>query len=268
MLLRNLMVGAGAAAGGAILVSLALAQQQKPTDPVKPASGITTPESTEPAKAPDLSTMLADARTAYGKLRDYSGVFTRQERLRGTLGAEQVGEIKARVSPGGMYVRFARPEASAGMEVAYTAKKPGKVMYRPAGIAGRRGFQKMDAEDAKFLADNRHPVTMWGIGAIIEVIGSTTAREKTLNNPVEVYTADFQFANRNVTKYEIHMRRPHAFRYATKLVVYVDKETKLPVRFEAYDDPKAGATQGELLEAYSFTELKFNTGIGESTFDF
>ena len=92
--------------------------------------------------------------------------------------------------------------------------------------------------------------------------------EKTLNNPVEVFTADYQFANRNVTKYEIFTRRPHAFRYAAKMVVYIDKETKLPVRFEAYDEPKAGATTGELLEAYSFTDLKFNTGIGENTFDY
>jgi hypothetical protein len=266
-----LVVGAGAAAGGAVLVSLALGQQPKQakqSGPVKPASGIASTESLEPAKAPDLSTMLADARTAYGKLRDYSGVFTRQERLRGVLSAEQVGEIKARVSPGGIYVRFARPEGIAGTEVAYTAKKAGKVMYRPAGLAGSRGFQKMDVADVKFLADNRHPVTDWGIGAVIDLIGTATAREKTLNNPVEVFTADYQFANRNVMKYEIFMRRPHAFRYAAKFVAYVDKETKLPVRFEAYDDPKPGTTQGELLEAYSFTELKFNTGIGESTFDY
>ena len=52
------------------------------------------------------------------------------------------------------------------------------------------------------------------------------------------------------------------------MVVYVDKETKLPVRFEAYDDPKPGATTGELLEAYSFTDLKFNTGIGENVFEY
>ena len=137
--------------------------------------------------------------------------------------------MKMRASPVGVYVKFARPDAIAGMEVAYSAaKKDGKVRYRAAGAAGRKGFQKFDVDDAKFLADHRHPVTQWGMGPIVELIATATAREKTLNNPVEVFTADYQFANRNVTKYEIFTKRQHAFRYAAKMVVFIDKETKLP----------------------------------------
>jgi hypothetical protein len=266
---RNVMVGLASAAGGAAVVALAQAQNPKPaaTGPVKPASAVAPAVATEPAKAPDLSTMVTEARTALGKLRDYSGTFTRQERIKGALSAEQVGEMKVRTSPAGVYVNFVRPEASAGMEVSYSAKK-GKVAYRPAGVAGRRGFQKIDADDAKFLADNRHPVPDWGMGPMLELVAAAAAREKTLNNPVEVYTSEYQFAARNVTRYEILMRRPHAFRYAAKVVVFVDKETKLPVRFEAYDDPKAGATTGDLLEAYSYTDLKFNTGVGENSFEY
>jgi hypothetical protein len=255
-----------AAAVGVAVIGVAFAQQPK-AEPVKPVAAGATPETAKPADP--LSAMLSDARAAYAKTRDYSGTFTRQERINGTLSAEQVGEMKMRVNPFGVYVRFVRPDAATGMEVAFSAaKRDGMVRYRPAGVAGRKGFQKLDVNSSKFLAANRHPVTSWGMGPIIELIATSTAREKTLNNPVEVFTSDYQFANRNVTKYEIHTRRAHALRYAAKMVVYVDKETKLPVRFEAYDDPKAGATTGELLEAYSFTDLKFNSGIGENTFDY
>ena len=279
MRMRNWAVGAGwtmaitatttavvaALVAVVVLIGVAPAQTKK-AEPIRPAAATTTPES---KPADPLSAMLTAARAAYGKTRDYSGTYTRQERINGTLGAEQVGEMKMRVSPVGVYVRFARPEAIAGMEVAYSAAKAdGKVRYRPAGVAGRRGFQKLEPKDSKFLAVNRHAVTSWGMGPIIELIASSTAREKALNNPVEVFTSDYQFANRNVTKYEIHTRRAHAARYAAKMVVYIDKETKLPVRFEAYDDPKPGATAGELLEMYSFTDLKFNSGIGENTYDY
>jgi hypothetical protein len=250
---------------GVVVIGVVRAEPPK-SGTIKPAAA-TTPDAARPADP--LSAMLTDARAAYAKTRDYSGTYTRQERINGTLGAEQVGEMKMRVNPQGVYVRFARPEAASGMEVAYSAaKRDGKVRYQPAGVAGRRGFLKLEVEDSKFLAVNRHPVTSWGMGPIIELIATSTAREKTLNNPVEVFTADYQFANRNVTKYEIYTRRSHALRYAAKMVVYIDKETKLPVRFEAHDDPKAGATTGELLEAYSFTDLKFNSGIGENTFDY
>ena len=51
------------------------------------------------------------------------------------------------------------------------------------------------------------------------------------------------------------------------MLVYVDKETKLPLRYEAYDQPKSGAAVGDLLEAYSFSEVKLNPGHGENIFD-
>ena len=251
---------AGVMAGGIVTA-------QPPKTPDAPKS--------EPAKAPEapkpsaesLSTMLSDARTALGKVRDYTCTFTRQEMRNGTLGAEQVAEMKVRSAPASVYVRFARPEAAAGMEVAYTgARKLQKVRYKPAGAA-TKPFQTLDLDDPKFLADNRHPVTEWTMAAVIDRVATAAAREKTLNNPVEVYAGDFQFAGRNVTRYEVLTRRPHAFRYAHRMLVYVDKETKLPVRYEAYDQPKGGASVGELMEAYSFSDVKLNVGLGENVFD-
>ena len=270
MSVRNWVVAAVAGVAAAV----AGAQQPPKVELIRPASGAAKPEAgkaeaAKPKSGDELSTMLAEARAALGKTRDYAGTYTRQERVNGKLGAEQVGEMKFRTKPAGVYVKFVRPEASAGMEVAYSAaRNDGKVRFRPAGIAGRKGMPALAIDDPKFLAENRHPVTEWGMGPIVELIATTTAREKSLNNPVETFTADFQFAGRNVTKYEIHTRRPHAFRYAAKMVVFVDKETKMPVRFEAYGDPKPGTTAGELLEAYSFTDLKLNNGIGENSFDF
>jgi hypothetical protein len=258
--------GWAAFAAGMVATGVALAQPPK-IETIKPAAGTSAANS---AKQIDpLGTMLSEARAAHARMRDYSGTFTRQERMNGSLSGEQVGEMKMRVNPVGVYVRFAIPDAASGMEVAYSAARhDGKMRYRQAGVAGRKGIQRLELDDAKFLANNRHPVTEWGIGPVIERVAAATAREKTLNNPVEVYTADYQFANRNVTKYEILMRRPHALRYAERIVVFVDNETKLPLRLEAYDEPKGESPIGELIEAYSFTDLKFNTGIGENTFDF
>jgi hypothetical protein len=224
----------------------------------------------EPSKPADsLAGMLSESRTAVGKARDYTCTFTRQEQRDGSLSGEQVAEMRVRTSPAGVYVRFARPEAIAGMEVAYSAARKGtKMRYRPAGVPGARGFQTLDTDDEKFLAENRHPVTEWTMSAVIDRVAAATAREKTLNNPVEVYASDYKFAGRAVTRYEVLTRRPHALRYAHRMLVYVDKETKLPVRYEAYDQPKNGAAVGELFEAYSFSDLKLNVGLGENAFDY
>src|SRR5262245_11990944 len=253
---------AGLVAGGAVVAQPPKTELPKINEPAKNA-----PDAVKAAEP--LATMLAESRTALGKVRDYTCTFTRQEMRNGTLSGEQVAEMKVRSAPVGVYVRFARPDTVAGMEVAYTgARKLPKMRYRPAGVDGAKGFKTVDLDDAKFLAENRHPVTEWTMAAIIDRVSAATAREKTLNNPVEVYASDYQFAGRNVTRYEILTRRPHAFRYAHRMLVYVDKETKLPMRFEAYDQPKSGAAVGDLLEAYSFSDMKLNVGLGENAFDY
>jgi hypothetical protein len=126
-----------ALAAGLIAAGISVAQPPK-TGPVKPVSGTVKDQSVEVKKPADaLAEMLAEARTAHAKTRDYTGTFTRQERINGALSAEQVAEMKLRVSPAGVHVRFVRPEAVAGMEVAFSgAKKDGRMRYRPAGIEG------------------------------------------------------------------------------------------------------------------------------------
>src|SRR6516225_8004236 len=90
-----------------VLMSVALAQPPKSDSPAK----LVTAAAAEPTKPADaLGTMLGDARAAHAKLRDYTSTYTRQERINGILSAEQVGEMKVRLNPTGVYVRFARPE--------------------------------------------------------------------------------------------------------------------------------------------------------------
>ncbi|MCS6865911.1 MAG: DUF1571 domain-containing protein [Gemmataceae bacterium] len=213
--------------------------------------------------------VVSESRTALAKVRDYTCTFTRQELINGKISAEQVAEMKVRTNPIGVYVRFARPESVAGMEVAYSAtRKADRMRYRPAGVAGAKGFQTLELNDPKFLTANRHPVTQWTMAAILDRVAAAVAREKTLNNPIEVYRSDYQFAGRNVVRYEVLLRRPHAFRTAYQMLVYIDKETKLPLRYEAYDQPKPGTHSGDLIESYSFSDVKLNVGLGENTFDY
>ena len=129
---------AATAAIGIAAIGVAVAQQPKAAV-IKSVAATITPERAKPTDL--LSAMLTDARAAYTRLRDYSGTYTRQERIDGTLGAEQVGEMKMRVSPAGVHVRFARPNSVSGMEIAYSAaRKDAKVHYRLAGQCRAEGI--------------------------------------------------------------------------------------------------------------------------------
>ena len=56
--------------------------------------------------------------------------------------------------------------------------------------------------------------------------------------------------------------------YCHRCVVYVDKELKLPVRVEVYDWPTPrGNPTGDLLECYSYTNLRFNLGLTDAALE-
>lgn len=227
-------------------------------DPPKPPA--------DPIRAADpLGAMLADAKAAYARLRDYTCVYTRQERAGGTLGAEQVAELKVRVKPQSVAVRFARPEAVAGREAVLTDGTRGPKVRLRERAGGP--VVVLAPDDPKAAAGGRHPLPEVGVGAVIDRVAGIAAREKAAGNPLEVFVTEYTFAGRAADRYEVFARRPHAHRYAHRVLVYVDRETRLPLRFEAYDGPKAGQAAGDLLEAYSYTDLKPNVGLGDSAFE-
>ncbi|HET6572068.1 MAG TPA: DUF1571 domain-containing protein [Fimbriiglobus sp.] len=217
-----------------------------------------------------LPKAIADARSACAKLRDYTCHLVRQEVVNGKLLPEQVAELRVRTKPLSVHVRVIAPKAVAGQEAIYqSAESTSKVRFRAAREAGiRTGFVTLPTDDPKVLAGTSHPLPETGLMAVIDRMDKAVATEKQLNHPVQVLTAEYKFGGRAVTRYEVFADRPHPHRYAYRCVLYVDNETKLPARFEAYSQPKPGGpAEGELLEVQSFVGLKTNTGLGESAFE-
>ena len=64
----------------------------------------------------------------------------------------------------------------------------------------------------------------------------------------------------------VHPRkRPDFMFHMVKL--YIDHEHGLPIRFEAYDWPKHPGAAPELVEEYTYMNLRTNAGLRESDFD-
>ena len=212
---------------------------------------------------------ITEMKAAYAKLFDYSGHFVRQERVRGKLMPEQTAELRVKTKPRSIALKFIGPKELLGHELIYVNGRHAEMIrVRPAGNFDAKAFLTVNATDPRAMVDTRHPITEIGIGAAIDHLEKMTAIERRLRNPMSASMADFNFVKRPVIRYEIFTERPHALRSAYRTVVYLDKETKLPVRIETYDQPTVnGATGGELLEAHSFVNLKFNQGIGEVPFE-
>jgi hypothetical protein len=141
------------------------------------------------------------------------------------------------------------------------------VRFKPAGVAGVNGFTTVTLDSPKILADTRHPMKDVGLLAVVNRMEVIVATEKKLKNPLQITVADYTFNSRPCQRYDVYAERAHPARYCHRAVLYVDAATKLPVRFEAYDQPKSGEVAGELIEMVSFLNVKTNAGLGDASFD-
>lgn len=211
---------------------------------------------------------LAEAKETYAKTRDYSGYMVRQERIGGKLRDEQTAEIRVRVEPFSIYTLTLAPKALFNQELAFmSGRKDDKVRAKPAGIAGVPGFVTVAADDGKANADSKYTITHTGIGAILKRVEAALDAEAVAKTAPQVIASEYKFNDRPCTKFDIFCDRPHAKRFAARMVVYIDAEYKLPVRFEAYDAPKPGEKAGEMTECVSFVKLILNGGLGDGVFD-
>jgi hypothetical protein len=212
-----------------------------------------------------LDAALGESKAAYGKVHDYSCHFIRQERVRGKLTPDVIHELHVRTSPLAIYTKAVQPKDYAGVEIVSVAGKfaTNQVRYKPNGGT----FLTVSAEDPR-AATGRHPADHVGLAAVLGTVERMLSTERKLGHPVVVTVGAYSYAGKPVMRYEVLCEKPHAHRYCHRAVLFVDRETNLPVRFEAYDEPRGtSGPGGDLLESYSFVNLKLNVGHAAAVFD-
>ena len=106
-----------------------------------------------------------------------------------------------------------------------------------------------------------------GIGALIETVARRWISELSPDESVVSFDSEMMIGGRPCLMIEsIHPVRQPQFLFH-KVRLFVDSELKLPIRFEAYDWPRHQGAVAELVEEYSYSNLKLNVGLGDEDFD-
>lgn len=213
---------------------------------------------------------LSEAKQAYANVRDYSCLFVKRERVKGVLLPENVMTMRVRANPFAVYMRWQAPRNIEGQEVCYAVgKHNGQMRVHSTGVLGLAGWVSLDLRDPRAMETSRHTLAEAGIGYLIDKHIERWNEERKLNK-TQVKIAEYEFAKRRCIRIESSHpgSRPGEF-YAYRGVLYIDKESKLPIRSEMYDWPKAGgAPEGDLLECFSYVDLKLNVGLPANAFDY
>jgi hypothetical protein len=231
-------------------------------------SGQATPQ--EPSAIDRVGQLLAEAKGSFANVRDYTGTVVRQERIASQLQPEAYIDIRIRQQPFSVCMKWTAPKQLAGQEAIYIAgKNNNEIRAKGTGFLAIAGYVSLATNDPRITKKSRHSITESGIGNIIDVIARSHEIERHLPaSQVQVAFADYAFQQRPCTRMELthHVFNPQL--YCGRCVVYFDKGLKLPVRVEVYDWPKQnGNPTGELLECYSYINLKFNLGLTDAAFE-
>ena len=175
--------------------------------------------------------------------------------------------MKVRTNPTSVYLKFHQP--AQGREAIYIAgRHGGKVLAHDVGLNKfLAGTLQLEPTSARAMEECRHPITEAGIGPLLDTLAKRWASELTADESQIVFQPDMLVGKDRCSMIEsTHPRQGPGFLHH-KVRVFIDDSLGLPVRFEAYDWPKASQREPELTEEYTYGELKLNVGLTGHDFD-
>jgi hypothetical protein len=203
------------------------------------------------------------------KIADYSATLVKRERIDGKLGEQEFLFIKIRHRPFSVYLRFDSPASLKGQEVLYIdGANEGKMWAHGIGIQ-RTLFKTISLRPDGPIAmrGERYPVTEIGLLNLTHRLIEVAEQDIKYGECEVKFFKGAKINDRVCTCTQaIHPvpRRNFLFHIAR---IFVDDELNLPIRYESYDWPKKEGAAPDLLEEYTYLNLKLNNGFTDANFD-
>jgi hypothetical protein len=203
-------------------------------------------------------------------LKDYSAVVVKHERINGVLGDEERAFIKVRERPFSVYMGFLSPKDLKGQECMYIDGANENEMFAhapPGTLRGRFGTVKISPSSAMAMKDQRYPITELGVANLTKRLIEVGEHDKQYGECDVKFFQGTKVGGRECTMIQVTHpvpRRNFIFHIAR---IYIDDQLGLPIHYEAYDWPNQPGGNPELLEEYTYTNLKINQGFTDSDFD-
>ena len=207
------------------------------------------------------------AREKFRTVQDYTCVMIKRERVNGELLPREYLDMKARNRPFSVYFKWKEPYQ--GREAIYVeAQNKGKLLVHSTGVEKVvGGTVALDPRGKTAMENSRHDVTEAGIGNLVEQLCTRWESEKKLGKTQVEMKDNSKVDNRVcwcVKTLQPHDPSNYSY-YRTR--VFFDKDNGLPIRFEGYDWPSTGSSpDGDLIEEYTYRDLKFNVALGALDF--
>jgi hypothetical protein len=227
--------------------------------------------SSEPTTLPAVLALAHDALGQFGReIHDYSGVIVKTERDGAQL-TSTVMFVKIREKPFSAYLYFldrSNDKSVIGREVIYVDGQNGGnlLVHRPGLLTGGMTLS-LPPKGLLAMLGERHSIMEIGLANLCRQL---IERGEAAGESNEVQVRQFDRARINdractliQIMYAVH--EPKLWGYLAR--VFIDKERKFPIRVEVFELPAERSRGPQLLEEYTYLNLKFNNGYTDLDFD-
>jgi hypothetical protein len=236
----------------------------------EPAAATDAPQSTPDSGekvhplAPALK-IARESREALNGVRDYTALFFKEE-LVGRRMVRQAMELKLREKPFSVYLRFQDPHR--GREVIYVdGQNRGNLLVHEEGVKGLVGTVQLLPTSPQAMDENRYPVTRLGLTNLLNTIIEQWEAESKFGESDVQYFPEAKVGQTACQVIEASHPQPRRQFKFHKTRLYLDKQTKLPIRVEQFSWPARAGDQAPLVEMYMYSNLKTNASLSERDFD-
>jgi hypothetical protein len=224
------------------------------------------PVETQPNEHPLMPVLrwAKEGLPAIEALADYSATLVRRERVRGKLSGYEYMAIKIRHDPFSVYAYFQSPASIKGQEVIYiSGQNEGNMWAHKARMAVTMSIHP---EGMVAMSGRNYPLTEIGLVNLVRRLVEVGQEDVHYDGCEVKYFTGAKVSQRPCTVIQVvHPTRRDVFRFHLARV-FVDDELKVPIRYEAYDWPREAGGEPELLEEYTYLNLKLNNGFTDEDF--
>ena len=280
---RRKFLSISALLGGSTVISAsAIAQQPEDGNVTEPVYRISKNEATRAEAGhpldPALKIAYASLKQVRENITDYTAIMIKRERVDGTLGEHEFMGVKVRnrkhenglvKTPFSVYLTFLKPAAMKGREVIYVeGQNDGNIVAHEGGMKGRfLPTVNLDPNGMMAMRGQRYPITDMGIENLVVKLIEKGERDRQRGECDVEFLKGAKVGGRACTVLTVKhpFERPYFDFHIAQ--IFIDDELQVPVRYAAYVWPTSEGGEPELLEEYTYQNIKMNVGLNDLDFD-
>lgn len=212
------------------------------------------------------------------QVNDYTAVLIKRERIADELGDNEFMFIKVRnrkvsgdkvVVPFSVYLAFLKPASVKGREVIYVENaNEGKLIAHEGGMKRVLGTHRLEPDGYLAMAGQKYPLTDIGLENLLVKLIEKGERDRQYGHCHVKLEGGAKVGGRDCSILEVmHAEKKPHYEFH-KAQIFMDNEWKIPVRYAAFNWPENNESEPEVIEEYTYQNVKINVGLTDKDFDF